>query len=173
MNKYTETYLNELNHKRAFIGKALVSAGKSIIPSEAGKAISGVIPKSIPAVSNFGSKIKDFIQGGIHGAKTTTKGLGNVFTDPSLGKLDKIQKAVIGMYGFPTILVDRALKSKTPLNARELGFLAGTAAPATAASTAASIAANGSAIKDSLKEDNRPLYEKAYGKGLGIGGGSL
>ena len=64
MNKYTETYLNELNHKRAFIGKALVSAGKSIIPSEAGKAISGVIPKSIPAVSNFGSKIKDFIQYG-------------------------------------------------------------------------------------------------------------
>lgn len=165
MNKYTQTYLNELTQKRAFIGKALVSAGKSIISSEAGKAISGVVPKSIPAVSNFGSKIKEFIQGGIHGAKTTTKGLGNVFTDPSLGKFDKIPKALIGMYGFPTGLVNRALKSKTPLNSREFGFLTGAAVPA-----AATTAAVTSLISP---DENNSLIEKAYGGGLGIGGGSL
>lgn len=167
MNKYTETYLTELNEKRAFLGKALSAAYQAGKPAlgaayQAAKPIvvngvKDIMSKAQPIVNNYASKLppvlQDFMYGGIDGVKTTTRGLSNVFKDQSLGKLDKIQKSVTGMYGFPIELAKKSLNSNTPLNAKEYGFIGGAALPAAGATaTAASFIRPG---------ENNPLELKA------------
>ena len=151
MNKYTETYLSELQ-KNAFIGKALSAAYQAGKPAlgaayQAAKPIvvngaKDIMSKAKPIVNNYASKlppkVQDFMYAGVDGAQTTTRGLSNIFKDQSLGKIDKIKKSVRGMYGFP---LEMAVRAGGPqLGAKEMGFITGAALPA-ALTTSSAISA--------------------------------
>jgi hypothetical protein len=143
MNKYTETYLNELRHKKASTSKILSTVLKGV--GQSAKPLARIDNRTtrIPRIESIFDKIRNFLGGAGHAAKGMTYGLTDLITQPYVDDYEKVIRAVNGMYAFPVEAAMHAIKSKTPLNARQYGALLGSTAPAvvTTALAAAPVAA--------------------------------
>lgn len=142
MNKYTETYLNELRHKKASTSKILSTVLKGV--SQSAKPLARIDNRTtrIPRIESIFDKIRNFLGGAGHASKGMTYGLTDLITQPYVGEYETFTRAVNGMYGFPVRAAMHAIKSKTPLNARQYGALLGSTAPAVVTTAAAGAAAN-------------------------------
>ena len=142
MNKYTETYLNELRHKKASTSKILSTVLKGV--SQSAKPLARIDNRTarIPRIESIFDKIRNFLGGAGHAAKGMTFGLTDVVTQPYVGNYEKFTRSFNGMYGFPVRAAIHAIKSKTPLDARQYGALFGSTVPAAVTTAAAGTVAN-------------------------------
>jgi len=149
MNKYTETYLNELDNKRAFIGKALSAglgaafqAAKPILAQGAkdalkatAKNVSQAATTSASVARSTGSSGLSAVKGYASGVGTIAKDYLNVLKTPGATASQK----ALGLVG-QTLSTPGKMIGQKPLfqiGAREVGQLAGAATPLIAAGAGA------------------------------------
>jgi len=149
MNKYTETYLNELDNKRAFIGKAISSglgaafqAAKPIVSQgikdtfrSATKNVAQAAKTTASASRATGTKALEFTKGVGSGIGTLGKDYLNVLKTPGATASQKALGLVGQTLSTPGKMIGQ--KPLSQIGAREVGQLAGAATPIIAAGAGA------------------------------------
>ena len=149
MNKYIETYLNELDDKRAFLGKALSAglgaafqAAKPILIQGAKDTVSGATKNVAQAARTSASAAKTVGSSGFSGIKGFGSGIGtiakdylNVLKTPGTTASQKALGLVGQTLSTPGKMIGQ--KPLSEIGAIEVGQLAGAATPLIAAGAGA------------------------------------
>jgi hypothetical protein len=149
MNKYTETYLNELGEKRAFIGKAISAAAQAAKPI----LLQGVKQTTQQAAQTTGANAailssrvlnasKNLAKGSLEAAKGYASGLGTLGKEyistlktPGATASQKVLGVIGKTLSAPGVMLGS--KPISQIGARGAGQLAGAATPLVAAGAGA------------------------------------